>query len=227
MNELEELKAEVRSLATRVGMLEDLAAIRRLHHAYGYFMDYCRFDEVIDLFSADGEAVFLSGVYRGRTGLERLYKKFLQGAYTGGRTGPLYGFLVDHFQMQDVITVAPDRGSAKARFRALLMLGSHESRPDPPPHLPAQVYEAGLYENDYVREGGIWKIRRLEYALQWQALYEKGWAHTRTDLPPALKPYPHDPLGPDELLPIQRGVWPDRTPYEFHYVHPVTGQPLT
>jgi hypothetical protein len=222
----EDLKAAVADLTRRVGQLEDEAAIRRLHHAYGYLMDYCRYDDVIDMFSADGEAVFLSGVYRGRAGLQRLYKGLLQHAYTRGRTGPIYGFLVDHVLAQDVITVAPDRRTAKGRFRATLTLGSHESRPDTPPEIPAQVYEAGLYENDYVREDGVWKIRRLEYALQWQALYEKGWAHTVTDLPPALPPYPEHPVGPDYLLDQTRAVWPDRSAVAFHYAHPVTGRPL-
>ena len=222
----EDLRAAVAELTRRVEQMEDLAAIRRLHHAYGYLMDYCRYDDVIDLFAANGEAVFLSGVYRGRRSLERLYKDFLQAAYTQGKTGPIYGFIVDHFLMQDVITVAPDRLTAKGRFRALLALGSHETRPDKSPRLPDQLFEAGLYENTYVREDGLWKIQRLEYALQWQALYEKGWARTETNLPPALKPYPEDPLGPDEVLPIQRGVWPERTHYEFHYPHPVTGRPM-
>jgi hypothetical protein len=158
--------------------------------------------------------------------LQRLYKNFLQHAYTRGRAGPVYGFVADHLLAQDVITLAEDRKTAKGRFRALLMLGSHESRPDRPPELPLQVYEAGLYENEYVREGGVWKIRRLEYALQWQALYEKGWAHTTTNLPPALKPFPDDPLGPDYLLDTERAVWPSRSPVAFHYAHPVTGRPL-
>jgi hypothetical protein len=225
-NDLPDLRAVVADLARRLSELEDVTAIRRLHHVYGYLMDYCRFDSVIDLFCEDGEAVFLSGVYKGRSSLRRLYKDFLQHAYTRGRSGPLYGFLADHVLAQDVITVAADRATARGRFRALLMLGSHESRPDAPPELPEQVYEAGLYENEYVREDGVWKIRRLEYALQWQALYEKGWAHTTTNLPPALKPFPEDPLGPDYLLETRREVWPARSAVAFHYVHPVTGRAL-
>src|SRR6516162_6441560 len=103
--------------------------------------------------------------------------------------------------MQDIITVAPDRETAKGRFRALLLGGNHESRAYRPPGLPDQFYEAGVYENDYVRENGVWKIKRLDYVLQWQAEYEKGWAHTTSHLRPAEKTFPEDPRGPDELLP--------------------------
>ena len=217
-----ELTQAVAQLARRLSEVEDVSAIRRLHHIYGYYMDYCRIDEVVELFAKDGEAVFLSGVYRGHDSLRRLYGDFLRQAYTNGREGPIYGFIADHLLMQDVITIAPDGRSAKGRHRAYLMLGSHESRPDKTP-LPQQIYEAGLYENEYVREDGVWKIGRLEYALQWQADYIKGWAHTRTNLPPALECYPKDPLGPDYRLEEARAVWPARSALRYHYVNPVTG----
>ncbi|MDB5718042.1 MAG: hypothetical protein JWM38_1469 [Sphingomonas bacterium] len=226
MQSIEEMQQILADVVERLGRVEDEAAIRRLHHAYGYFLDYCWYDEVIDLFAADGEAVFLSGVYRGKESLGRLYKTFLGQTYTGGRRGPVHGFLADHFLCQDVITVAEDRRTAKGRFRALLALGSHESRADKSPLLPDQVYEAGLYENDYVREDGVWKIKRLEYALQWQALYDKGWSHTTTDLPPAVPVFPESPIGPDYLLDATRKVWPERSPVDFHYAHPVTGRPI-
>jgi SnoaL-like domain len=218
------LSATVTALEHRLRNVEDETAIRRLHHVYGYYMDYCLMEEAISLFARDGEAVFLSGVYRGHASLRRLYRDFLQGAYTARQPGPVYGFVVDHMQMQDVITVAPDGRTAQARFRAYLILGSHESRTDRSPQLPDQIYEAGLYENQYVREDGVWKIQRLEYALQWQADYARGWAHTRTSLPPALPCFPEHPLGPDYLLESTRAVWPERSPLDFHYVNPVTGR---
>ena len=106
-----------------------------------------------------------------------------------GVNGPVYGFLLDHFQMQDIITVAPDRQTAKGRFRGLLMGGSHESRAYHPEGLPLQFYEAGIYENDYVREEGVWKIKRLDYMMQWQADYERGFQLT------ALAIWHHGMLG--------------------------------
>jgi len=220
------LKAEIEALSARVGRLEDEAAIRRLHHAYGYYIDVCMYDEVVDLFADDGEVIFLSGVYRGKAGAARLYKTWFQNFFTGGRPGPVDGFLLDHFQMQDIISVADDRGTAKGRFRALLAGGSHESRTDAPEALPAQFWEAGVYENDYVREAGIWKIRRLDYRVQWQADYEAGWARQEAHLRPASITFPENPLGPDELLSETRPMWPQRAHVEFHYAHPVIQQAL-
>ena len=227
MNEITELKDTIRNISKRLDRAEDVESIRRLHHIYGYFMDYCRYDDFIDLFSSNGESVFLSGVYKGHESLARMYKTFLGQIYTKGKTGPIYGFLADHHLMQDVITVSDDRKTASVRGRCYLMLGSHDSRPDKTELLPEQIYEAGLYENTYIRDDGVWKIKRLEYALQWQALYDKGWTHTSTDLQPASVTYPENPIGPDYILEEKRGMWPERTSLEFHYTHPITGKSLS
>lgn len=226
MSEIEMLRQMVEKLTHRVEILEDINAIRRLHFAYGYLIDYCRYDDVVQLFAEDGEVVFLSGIYRGHASIARLYKTWFQQFFTQGREGPEHGFLLDHFQMQDIITVSDDRRTARGRFRALLAGGSHESRGYKPPGLPDQFYEAGVYENEYVRENGVWKIKRLDYVVEWQAEYEKGWAHTVSHLQPFTKTYPEDPKGPDELLPVKRLAWPERSGVRFHYAHPVTGRSL-
>ena len=94
------------------------------------------------------------------------------------------------------LPLPPDRQTAKGRFRGLLMGGSHESREFKPEGLPLQFLEAGIYENDYVREQGIWKIKRLDYMMQWQADYERGWSRTVAHLQPASRPSPKIRLGP-------------------------------
>ncbi|NBC37437.1 nuclear transport factor 2 family protein [Novosphingobium sp. FSY-8] len=224
MSDIDELKAELAQLRDRVGMLEDHNAIRRLHYAYGYYTDYNRAEDLANLFADDAEIIFLSGIYRGKEGARRLYGDWFQQFFTQGQVGPVYGFLLDHFQMQDIITVAPDRQTAKGRFRAVLFGGNHESREYAPPGLPNQFYEAGMYENDYVREDGVWKIKRLDYVVQWQADYEKGWYGTVAHLQPLTTCFPEDPLGPDELIENHRQTWPYRQNLEMHYAHPVLGK---
>jgi hypothetical protein len=135
---------------------------------------------------------------------------------------------LDHFQMQDIITIAPDRQTAKGRFRGLLLGGSHETREYKPEGLPLQFYEAGLYENDYVREDGVWKIKRLDYMMQWQAEFERGWSKTVAHLQPATRTFPDNPLGPDVLLPADqvRRTWPHRQDVPMHFAHPRFGAVL-
>jgi SnoaL-like domain len=222
----DEMTARFLALEARVDELEDVNAIRRLHWAYGYYIDFNRADDVVQLFSDDGAVVFLSGEYRGHEGIRRLYGTWFKSLFLApGEDGPANGFLLDHFQMQDIITIAPDRQTAKGRFRGLLFGGSHESRTYKPEGVPLQFYEAGLYENDYVREEGVWKIKRLDYMMQWQADYEAGWSRTTAHLQPAIGLYPDNPIGPDILLPANevRQTWPNRQDVPMHYAHPRFG----
>ena len=220
------LEATVEALSRHIDRLEDLNAIRRLQHTYGYFMDKGLYDEVVDLFADDGELRFMGGVFKGKAGVRRLYCDRLRPAFTG-RNGPAYGMLCDHMQMQDVIDVAPDGKTAKARFRALLQGGSHDSKPDINPHLPRQWWEGGLYENEYVKQDGVWKVKVMGHQLTWQGDFETGWAHqapyTSAFWP---KTYPEDPLGPDEITANEAGFWPETGLVPFHYPHPVTGKPI-
>ncbi|KAJ8135498.1 hypothetical protein OY671_011289, partial [Metschnikowia pulcherrima] len=124
---------------SRVGLSEDVNAIRRSHWAYGYYIDFNRADDVAELFAEDGEVIFLSGIYRGREGARRLYGTWFRSSFLApGEEAPAYGFSLDHFQMQDIITVAPDRQTAKGRFRAVSFGGSHETRAFKPQGLPLQ-----------------------------------------------------------------------------------------
>lgn len=214
------------ALERRVAELEDQAAIRRLQMAYGYYIDYNRPEEVAALFAKDGSVVFLSGEYVGHEGVMRLYGTWIQNLFTKGERGPVKGLLLDHFQLQDVITIADDRKTAKGRFRGVLAGGWHDDvLAEKPEHVPQQFWEAGIYENDYVREDGVWKIKRLNYLMQWQADYETGWAHTVAHLQPAVQCYPDNPIGPDFLLPVEehRETWPHRQAVEMSFAHPVLG----
>jgi carotenoid cleavage dioxygenase len=198
--------------------------VRTLQFKYGYYMDKGLYDEVVDLFAEQGELHFMGGIFRGRAGLRRLYCERLRGHFTGGHNGPVYGLLAEHMQLQDIVDVAPDRRSALGRFRCFMQGGSHVSKPAISSRLPLQWWEAGVYENRYVCEQGVWKIQTLDYHMFWQADYEQGWAHS---VPYQgrffTKTYPEDPGGPDELTDRKASFWPETPVVPFHYPHPTTG----
>ena len=221
---LKALQAQVERLTRQVGTLEDTNAVRALHFKYGYYLDACLYDHVVDLFADGAELKFLNGIYRGKAGVRRLYCDWLRNLWTGGRNGPVHGLLYDHLILQDVIDVAPDRLTAKGRFRAVMQGGFHESVPLGERPMPRQSWEAGIYENEYVREAGVWKFWRFDYTMLWQASYEKGWAGSEVHLKPLTRTYPDDPVGPDELLPDAPQAWPRTRVVPFHYPHPVTGE---
>ncbi|GAB3618267.1 hypothetical protein GCM10027416_28240 [Okibacterium endophyticum] len=216
-------------LARRVTILEAKEEVRRLQHQYGYYIDKCLFQEVVDLFADDGEVHFAGGRYIGKTGVARLYLERFRARFTDGVNGPLFGYLLDHAQHQDVITVAPDGLSAKARFRTIMQAGLHDDAEATFPGIrrSKQWWEGGLYENEYVCDDGVWKFRVLNYRPVWHGEYDKGWAH-QEPMPALLrKVYPEDPYGPDELLGSGYELFPNVEVFPFHYPHPVTGREVT
>lgn len=216
------LERLVADLSHHLALLEDAAAIRKLHHLYGYFIDKCLYEETVDLFADDGVVRFFGGIWKGKESVRRLYIGRFRKNFTGDHNGPVKGFLLDHMQMQDVIDVADDRRTAKARFRVFMAAGRHADHGG-----PRQWWEGGLYENEYVREDGVWKISLLNYHPQWHADYESGWAHTKPNYLPFFEKTVSDgePGGPDE---IDKTVWlwPQHEVLPFHNMHPVTGKPI-
>ncbi len=220
---LEALQAEVARLSRRVSELEDIQSIRTLHFKYSYYLDACLYEEVIDLFAEDAELKFLNGVYVGKESVRRLYRDWLSKTWTDGRDGPRRGLLYDHLILQDIVDIQPDGVTALGRFRALMLGGWHESV-EKSPLTPQQMWEAGIYENAYRKDAGVWKFWRFDYNMLWQAEYEKGWAHSGVHLRPLTQTYPDDPRGPDKLLPTTPKTWPETRVVPFHYPHPVTGK---
>jgi len=218
------LLRKVEELSRRVRTLEDIHAVRTLHFKYGYYIDMCLYDEACELFAENGEVVFLNGLYKGKAGVKRLYCEWFRNHFTNGHNGPVHGFLLDHLLLQDVVDISPDGKTAQGRFRVLMLAGQHESKTQRIPNFPDQCWEGGVHENEYVKENGVWKIRRLNYNMLWQADYGPGWAKSGVHLPPLTKRFPEDPRGPDELLDTVPPTWPSTRVVPFHYPHPVTGK---
>ena len=222
VGELASLRAQVSELAQKVAILEDTTAIRSLQHAYGYVIDKCLYDETVELFADDGEVVFLGGRYKGKAGAARLCCGRFRERFANGRNGPMHGQLLDHPQLQGIIHVAADRTTAKARSRSLMVAGRHESIGN-----PRQWFEGGLYENEHVRAGDVWKIKLLCYRAFWHGGVTKGWAYTPPDyVESSSVTFPEDPQGPDELVEEPFQLWPHTKTVPFHHVHPVTGRPI-
>lgn len=239
MTDIAALAARIEKLEHELAVQQDIHQIRRIQYTYGYFIDKSMYNEVVDLFSDHGEVWFMGGIYRGQAGVRRLYIERFQTQFTQGHNGPRYGWLLDHPQLQMVIDVAPDRSLASVRGRSMMQAGQHESaagaQADAARERLGRMFgrgeqawwEGGIYENEYVRERGIWKIRALRYYPFWHAGFGRGWPATPIDfLPMARQLYPEDPLGPDALIDPAPRLWPATDIIPFHYAHPVTGRPI-
>jgi SnoaL-like domain len=224
MTDIAALEARIAALEHGLGIEQDINQIRRIQYTYGYFIDKSQYQECLDLFSDEGEVWFLGGVYKGKAGLARLYIERFRGTFTQGHNGPVYGWLLDHPQLQMVINVADDRKSATVRGRSMMQAGSHETSENL--QRPAW-WEGGLYDNRYVCEEGVWKIARLGYFPFWHGSFTEGWSKTPIDFIPAPSVcFPEDPLGPDYLIEPAPRLWPATDVVEFPYPHPVTGKPI-
>lgn len=168
---------------------------------------------------------FLGGKFKGIAGVRRLYVERFANHFVAGRNGPVQGFLLDHLLAQDIADYDPKTGIGKMRIRTLMSAGTHESLPPTMYGGKRQWWEGGVYENEYIKQDGVWKIFRLRYYPFWHGSFEHGWRYTPPEFIPMFKEvYPQNSAGPDEL--VEDCLWPDTRVVPFHYAHPVTGKQI-
>lgn len=157
-------QARAAALARRATRVADINAIENLQRSYGFYVDKMLWDEVVDLFSDSGSMeIGPSGVYVGKLSIRRyLY------SLSGGQQGPLEGELYNHMQLQPIVTVADDGLSAQGRWRAFILTGTSGAG-------SGGNWGDGPYENEYVKEDGVWKISKLHWYATFMAPYEGGW----------------------------------------------------
>ena len=199
--------ANASQLARRVQRLNDELAVQNLQHSLGYYVDRKLWDDVADLFTDSGTyEVGQRGVYVGRDHIRRALEVF-------NGPGPLKsGELTDHIHLGTVVTVAADGLSAGARTNVLAQLGRNGEW---------ARWEQGTYENEFVKQGGVWKLKAVRYFPRLSTDYDKGWAHDAQPSPVASKEFPPD------CKPTQSyKSYPALSYVGFHYVNPVTGKPV-
>jgi hypothetical protein len=83
------------------------------------------------------------------------------------------------------------------------------------------VWGEGPYENEYVKEDGVWKIDKLHWFQTFIAPYEGGWAR---NVDPTGGKHVSDRLPPDAPTSIDYEPWPGTFLPPFHFENPVTGR---
>jgi hypothetical protein len=195
MDGLAELKAELAELRARVQAAEDYRELVNLQGAYGYYVDKGLWDQAADLFAAEGTLEIAGrGVYLGRERV-RAYLRHL----------PPYGHgtLYNHMQLQPVLHIDSAAGTARGRWRTLMMVGrlGHEGR-----------WGEATYENAYVREDGRWRIASLHGVVNFYAEYDEGWHRGGVKLLRSI-----DGLAPDRPPSIDYEAYPEPVVAPFHY----------
>ena len=195
------LEHELTRLETQAERLQDVSDLERLQRAYGYYLDAAQWDQMADLFADDGTIeVGLDGVYRGK---ERV-RQYLH-ALGHGHNGLSYGELNTHMILQPVIDVAPDGQTAQGRWRAVIMSGNYGKSAN---------WGEGPYENDYVKQNGVWKIQKLHWYQTFMVPYRGGWAKNK-DVNGGI--YVSKALPPDSPPTEHYATWPNVYIPPYHY----------
>lgn len=200
-----ELQAQLASLEARKQRIEDSNAIKRLQRAFGFYMSEGQWQQVADLFAASATLEFgRDGVYRGQ---QRILA-WLQ-AWGGTDNGLREGQLNEFFQLMPVVTLAEDGTTAKARWRGIMLLGQLGEQ---------ALWGEGPYENEYVKEAGVWKLARLRWFQTIVVPYEGGWAR-HADFNKGIWVSATLPADAPPTAPY--GSWPETFLPPFSFTNPV------
>jgi hypothetical protein len=208
--EIKNLKKQVKAKDKQLQTLQDIEDIKRLQCAYGYYLEHWMADEIIDCFSSspDVSGTFVEGTYKGPEGIRRYFKP--------GRVMPPE-FLHMVMQVSPIITVEEDGKTAQGRWYGYGGILSKATHPLDP------AIMAVIYEMDYIKEDGVWKILKLRLLMHYAY-------PTRTPQKPpeGSKETPTErmKLAPDEWAEFDT-QYPSGYIYPFHFVHPVTGKPTS
>ncbi|MEO6341323.1 MAG: nuclear transport factor 2 family protein [Caulobacteraceae bacterium] len=196
-------EAKARAVSTELQRLEDQRQIERLQMVYGFYFDKKLWDEVAALFAPSGTMEMDNrGVFVGPAHIRRSLEVFGPQPI---KTGQLFNYI----QLQPIVTVAPGGRTAKARWRAFIQTGVSGQ---------AGEWADGVYENDYVNEGGVWKIKRLRYCQTMRTAYAQGWAKSAE---PAAGVDPN--FKPDRPSTGECRSYPDIQGPAFHFKNPAAG----
>jgi hypothetical protein len=189
-------------LDKRITRLEDLNAIERLQRTYGYFVDKGQWTQLSELFSDDATLeIGGKGLFLGKTRV----LEYMQTAF--GPDGAKPNVLANHMQFQPIPDIAADGTRGWVRSRAYVMSNGGWGLP--------------LYENEYRKENGIWKISRLSGPFTMYSSWE-GWGKNALNntWPDKFEPAPDLPPSTVYL------TYPAYYIVPFHYPNPVTGKPF-
>jgi hypothetical protein len=210
----EEMEARIKALEDQVRTLQDIDEIKNLQRAYGYYLEHWMASEIIDLF-ADGPGVGLEwpeGKYPGKEGVRRYFSEMEKKVDAE--------FLHQLMQLSPIVDVDPDGTTARGRWYSFGGVSV------PRGGGVSQSFISGTYENEYVKEGGKWKIKKIRWHLNFSAKPGTGWV--KPERVAAVDP--NTPMGgPQPDIPDTRfsQQYPSGYIFPFHYKHPVTGKEST
>jgi hypothetical protein len=197
-------RATLADLERRAQTLDDENLTRNLQAVYGYYISRRMWDDAVDLFTSDSIYELGGvGVFEGPRGV----RKALERQGPGGLTD---GVLNDRLQFDTIASVAPNGVEAQVRGIELGLVGDAARQ--------QAHWEVNVYDNRFVKENGVWKVREMRVFPMFRSEYSQGWGRSRLGQP--------DGAAPDRPVPAGDAGEQDRLLPAFVSINPGTAKPV-
>ena len=195
------------ALEQRIAAMNDEDKVRNLQNAYGYYMDRKMWDDVTDLFTADGALSIANvGVYDGPKSIRRALER-------SGPAGLKHGQLNELLQLNMAVSVEPGGMEARSRGIEFGLLGEADKG--------TAFYTLAIFENRYMKQNDIWRIREMRIFPLMKTEYAQGWAKSQV-----VDPAPAKEHAPDRPVLKSDVMAPGAIPV-FFQPNLATGKPVT
>ena len=125
---------------------------------------------MVDLFAEESSVeISQRGVFLNKEGVQTAFL----GRMGQNQIGLSRGTLFSHIQVQGIVDVDPGGLTAKARFRAMVQVAGFGAN--------AGFWSDGIYENEFVKEEGIWKFSKMKFWPTYYTPYHEGWGGEQAD----------------------------------------------
>jgi hypothetical protein len=149
---------KIEELEKRIRVLEDIEEIKKLHYRYVNGLTVSNIDEMVPCFSQDGIVDIHAGLAKTPEERIKIFKKLLTENHIGKE---------GNFVVHPVISVNGDKATGSW---LLYMQFAQPRKMNPRPTIfttdDAPDWMQGLYDVEYVRENGVWKISYLKIRVR-------------------------------------------------------------
>ena len=162
----QDTEARIKELEAKVQELSDREAIRDLRYRYHEYVNEGKFADIPTLFTEDGELDFAHlGHAKGRAQLNAFFGRLeSQPPQTGDRQVPLGISFVKQYIHNHVIHLQGDRGTGFSYLEAR------------PIYKGESYLVAARYDDEYVKQNGQWKFKKMGLVPHFMVPLREGWA---------------------------------------------------
>lgn len=180
------------SLARDVKNVESIREIKDVQRTLSQLAGFGRWKESAEFFSQAGVLEWGKEIAQGPKNIEA-WLRADAGNMDGIKPGSINLVLAEN----PIINLSDDGKSAKGRWNGLRFQGDGANK---------TRIQGGIYENEYVLDGGRWKISLLKYYAMYDGQYEGGWRNVGGPLP--IIPYHFTAESTGIHIPPQVGTAP-------------------